>query len=84
MNEADTKHVAATEARLQMMGAIVELGIRLLSDKMLLVLAILLDSAIFAWAMYADSWPRIVGATLFAVASWCLIHLRPSQEHKDG
>ena len=68
--------------RLRMSAAVVASGLQLLSQRLLTLLALLLDAGIFAWAMTTESWVRLAGAAAFSVAAWCVIHLRPSGEAK--
>jgi hypothetical protein len=42
-------------------------GMRVLSARVVLLLAMLLTFGLFAWAMYLPGWERITAATIFAV-----------------
>jgi hypothetical protein len=57
---------------------LIDLGLRLLALRILTVLAMLLDSGLFAWAMAKESPVCVVAATLFAITSWFLI--QPGKE----
>jgi hypothetical protein len=77
MNQSEASNIATQEARLSQLAGLVNLGIRVLSSQALTILALLLDAGLFGWALETESWIRVAGATLFAVAAWCLIYLRP-------
>jgi FtsH-binding integral membrane protein len=90
MNNAEADIVQITEARAaraQLQQALNEtalaLGLRMLSMRLLTVIALVLDAGIFAWAMASDTWPRAVCAVAFAVASWCVVHLRLEKESRN-
>lgn len=60
--------------------AILSIAMRALSTRVMTLIALFLDAGIFSWAMLNDSWPRLAGAGLFAIATWCLVHLHPSSK----
>lgn len=57
---------------------LVTLALRTLSNRLLTLVALLLNTGVFVWAMSTDSWPRMAGAFGFALTSWCVIYLRPA------
>ena len=61
-------------AKLDYSAQIVMIGIRVLSVRALVLISLLLDTGIFAWAINEGSWIRLAGATIFAVASWCTVN----------
>jgi hypothetical protein len=84
MNHAETVNIEEQQQRLSLMSAIVTLSLRVLAERIILLLVLLLDAGIFAWAMRTESVTRLAGAVLFAVAAHCLIHWRPrAQESKN-
>lgn len=78
MNETDQVAVAQDlQKRLSAMHTVVSVMLRVLSMQVLTLLALFLDAGVFAWAITSESWVRIAGATLFAVSTFCLLHVRP-------
>ena len=73
MNQDDQKHAARTEKLALMVG----IAMQILSHRTMTILTLLLNAAVCSWAMYTESWPRLAGALLFAVASWCTVNLKP-------
>lgn len=45
----------------------ISVGLRVLSARGVLLLAMLLTFSLFVWTMYAPTWERIAAATIFAV-----------------
>ncbi len=45
----------------------IRVGLAVLSARLVLLLALALAFALFAWAMYSPDWPRIAAATIFTV-----------------
>lgn len=62
-----------TDSQLAMM---VEIGLRVLSLRVLIVLGLVLDAVMFGWAMFVGGYDRLAIAGAFALASWTLVHLR--------
>lgn len=58
---------------------IIKVALSILNERLLALVALVLNTGVFVWAMSAESWVRIVGAFGFAVASWCIINFKPSQ-----
>lgn len=69
MNQSDSDQIRTQQ--------IIALGLRALSTQALTVFALMLDAAIFGWAISTESLIRLGGAVLFAVAAWSLLYLRP-------
>lgn len=72
MNSNDMNEVAKAE---QMM-VFVSIGMRVLGQRSLEILALALNAGIFSWAMYSDTWPRIVGAAIFGLVTWFLVNYK--------
>ena len=53
----------------------IEIALRVLAQRSMTIIALLLNAGVVSWAMYSESWPRLAGALLFAVTSWCIINL---------
>lgn len=71
-NEVKRQAVQVAQAAMTirvMMGA--------LGQRLLLLLAMVLDAGLFSWAMVSGTWERIVAAVLFAIAMWFLIKVTP-------
>jgi hypothetical protein len=79
MNLSDQKFAAKTEQTM----LILSVALNILSLRFLTVLSLLLNTAVFSWALYSDSWVRLAGAALFAVATWCIVNLKPPKEHQN-
>jgi len=78
MTEIDQKHAERVEQTM----LIISVGLNVLSLRALTVLSLLLNTGVFSWALYSDSWVRLLGAALFAVATWCIVNLKPPKEQK--
>jgi hypothetical protein len=57
----------------------VRIGLEALSVRAITILALLLNAGLIAWALYNPQWERLAGATVFALFSYCVIHVRPKQ-----
>jgi hypothetical protein len=66
--------------QLEALATAVNLGIRVLSARMLVILALILDAGLFAWAMWAGGWDRLAIACAFAVAGWFTVHFRAKED----
>src|SRR5256885_1240847 len=55
----------------------VRIGLEALSVRAITILALLLNGALLAWAIYNPMWERLVAASVFALFSYCVIHVRP-------
>lgn len=60
----------------EQLATIVEIGLRVLNLRLLVLLALIGDGVMFGWAMWGGGYDRLIAAGAFAVASWCLVHLR--------
>jgi len=58
------------------LATLVEIGLRVISMRVLTILALIGNGVMFGWAMWAGGYDRLAIAGVFAVASWCLVHLR--------
>lgn len=45
----------------------IAIGMRVLSARIVLIVAMLLTFSLFAWAMFLPGWERVAAATIFAV-----------------
>ena len=66
MNSNPVEHVSV----------MIEIALRVLAQRSMTIIALLLNAGVVSWAMYSESWPRLAGALLFAVTSWCIINLK--------
>lgn len=80
MNQTEANQIQ-TE-RMQQLAALITIGLRALSTQALTVFALVLDAAIFGWAISTESPIRLGGAVLFAIAAWSLLYLRPKGDQK--
>lgn len=80
MNQQDLPAVSKAEQT----AMLVSIALRLVSQRLVTVLVLLLNTGIFGWAMFTESWPRIAAAAIFAVASWCLVYLRPKEVSNEA
>ena len=64
---------------LERMATGVRIGLEALSLRLLMVLALLLNTGIFAWCLFEPKWERLVAACVFAVFSYCLVHVKPKE-----
>lgn len=55
----------------------VRIGLEALSLRLLTVLALLVNTGIFAWCLYNPTWERLVAAGGFSLFSYFLIHVKP-------
>jgi len=79
MDQADQTVVAyeAKQRALAEFAHLVNVGLKALSTKILTLAALLADAGLFGWAMVDGAWSKIAAAALFAIASWCLVNLKP-------
>lgn len=75
MNTNDVQQAA----RAEQMALLVSIALKVLSQRALTIIVLLLNAGVCSWAMYSESWPRLAGALLFAVTSWCTVNLKPSK-----
>lgn len=67
-----------TKARILEQTALgVRIGLEALSVRAITILALLLNVGVFAWAIYNPMWERLIAASVFALFSYCVIHVRP-------
>jgi hypothetical protein len=64
------------DVRARELASFVAIALRVLNMRVLIILALVLDGVMFGWAMWAGGYDRLAIAGAFAVASWCLVHLR--------
>jgi hypothetical protein len=55
------------------------LGLEALSLRLLMVLALVLNAGAIAWCLSEPKWERLVGAAMFAVFSYFVIHVKPKE-----
>jgi hypothetical protein len=72
--QADVKRQAVQVAHAAMM---VRVMMGALGQRLLLLLAMILDAGMFSWAMVSGTWERIAAAVLFAIGVWFLIKVTP-------
>lgn len=58
------------------MARVLSLALRALSQRLLTLLAMLLGTGMFGWAMLQCTWPRVAAAVLASAALWCYIRLQ--------
>jgi hypothetical protein len=68
---------------LEMSKKLIAIGIEALSLRMLTTLVLVADSALFAWALFNGGWQALATAVLFAIATWCVLHLRPPERKEE-
>lgn len=61
------------------LAALINVALRVISVRVLIILALLLNAGLFSWAMYVGGWDRLAIAATFAVVTWATVHLR--KEH---
>jgi hypothetical protein len=67
--------------------AILSIALNILSMRILIILSLLLNTAVFVWALSQDSpsnHARLAGATIFAIANWCMVKLNPQETEHHG
>jgi hypothetical protein len=69
--------VSEQRPKLDAAAQIVMIGIQVLSVRALVLISLLLNTGVFAWAIWEGTWIRLVGAAAFAVTSWCTVNLKP-------
>lgn len=82
LSEVEILTAQRSAERQQLTAALINIGLNALSQRLVTILALLLDTGIFAWAISTESWVRLAGAVAFSVAAWCVIHLHPQGESK--
>jgi hypothetical protein len=63
----------------EQLAAILNIGLRVLSVRLLTLVGLLLNAGMFGWAMWAGGYDRLAIAGAFAIATWTLVHLRREQ-----
>ena len=63
----------------EQLAAVLNIGIRVLSMRLLKLVGLLWDAGMFGWAMYAGGYDRLAVAGAFEAATWTLIHMRREQ-----
>lgn len=69
---------------LQLTQRLITLGLEALSLRLLTTFVLVTDCLVFAWAIYASGWLSLITAGLYAIATWCVLYLRPPErkEHE--
>ncbi len=57
----------------------VNIGLRILSARVLIIMALALDAIMFGWAMWLGGWDRLAIAVCFAVAAGLTVHFRKTE-----
>lgn len=73
-----------TAERTTQTALMLNLALRILSHRTMTIVTLLLNAGVCSWAMYSESWPRLVGALLFAVTSWCTVNLKHVKGENDA
>lgn len=68
---------------LDMAQQIVAVGLKALSVRMLTAFALVADCVLFGWALANGGWQALAVAVLFAISSWCVLHLKLSQKREE-
>lgn len=69
---------------IEMVQQVIRVGLKALSLRMLTTLVLVADCVLFAWAISIGTWQALVTAVFFAVVTWCVLHLRPSNVKEKG
>lgn len=56
--------------------AVLHIGLRILSLRLLTLTGLMLDAGLFGWAMWAGGYDRLAIAATFAILTGALIHFR--------
>lgn len=81
MNHADQDPVG----RAALVAALVNIAIRVLSGRVMILVMLTIDAAAFGYAMVTESWMRLAGAVILAAVAWATVHLKlPDKESDDG
>jgi hypothetical protein len=62
---------------------IISVAYKALSGRMLTAFALVADCVLFGWALAVSGWQALAAAVLFAIASWCVLHLRFSEKREE-
>lgn len=60
----------------EQLAMVLQVGLRILNQRLLTLTGLLLDAVMFGWAMFAGGYDRLAVAGVFALATWTLVHLR--------
>ena len=60
----------------EQLAAVLHIGLRVLSMRLLTLVGLVLDAGMFGWAMWVGGYDRLAVAAAFALATWTLIHMR--------
>jgi hypothetical protein len=60
----------------EQLAAMLHIALRVVNQRVLTLIALLLNAGMFAWAMWAGDYPRLAIAATFAAGTWVLIHFR--------
>lgn len=72
-----------TEASL-LVQQIISVGLKALSGRILTTIALMGDVVFFVWVMAVPTWERLLGAVLFAIASYCVVNVKPIEKQEDS
>lgn len=63
---------------------IIRVGLEALALRMLTTFVLVSDCVVFAWAMASGGWLSLATASIYAIATWCVLYLRPPErkEHE--
>lgn len=68
--------LAQEQKRSEQFALAMAVAMRILSARALTLIALVLQTVIFGWAMAEGGWDRLATATLFAIGSWFLVNYR--------
>ena len=62
------------------LATMVHVALRILNQRVLAILALMLDAGLFGWAMTSGGWDRFTIAATFALMAWATINVRFPKE----
>lgn len=62
---------------------IVNLAVRILSDRLISLLALLTSFALGCWTMWGPMWERVVTLGIFVVFAYLLVYSKERNRHED-
>ena len=60
----------------EQLAMVLQVGLRVLSTRLLTLVGLILDAVMFGWAMMVGGYDRLAIAGVFAAATWTLVHFR--------
>lgn len=60
----------------EQLATVVHFSLRVLNQRLLTLISLLLNAGMFGWAMWGGGYDRLAVAGAFAVATWTLVHLK--------